>query len=119
MAKGYPDWRPPSAPGAFDLVSVQLAAVGDVTTSPGAGFRQVLYGLIINAVTTAAGTAVIDEVTSANVFVRRLIRADLAAASTILPQYLGVPLGNNNHIRLTALPGTTFNLVAIIRTEAV
>lgn len=119
MAKGYPDWRPPSAPGAFDVTSVQLNAVGDITTSPGAGFRQVLYGFVINAVAAAGGTAVIDEVTAANVFVRRMIRVDVAANSTVLPQYLGVPLGNNNHLRLTALPGTTFNLIALTRTEVV
>lgn len=119
MARGYPDYRPPSAPGAFDVTFVQLAAVGDIVAAPGAGNRLVHYGFVINAVVTANGTAVIDEVTTGNVFVRRLIRVDVLAGQSVLPQYLGVPLGNNNKIRLTAVPGTTFNIVALTRTEVV
>src|SRR6266508_2543039 len=116
MAKGHPDWQPPSAPGAFDVVTVQTAVAGDVTTAPGVGFRQVIYGIMANSDPGGTALVVVSEYTSANVLVRRILLGKLAAGATVVVPYFGLPLAENNKLRTELAPGTTLYLNVNLRT---
>ncbi len=118
MTKGYPDWRPPSAPGTLNLNVTRTNAIADLVPSPGAGFRLVLYTIMIVG-EAAGGLIFVDEVTTANVFVRTLMSGSPSSSLQEDFDYGGVPLGAVNKIRLTAAPANFIDVHITTRTEAV
>ncbi len=107
MAKGHPDWQPVAAGVGREQASVTSAVVPyDLFASPGAGFRRLCFWFHVSQ-DAAAGAIFIDEVTAANVFVRRLWRGNVLLNDTVFVPFDGLPLGADNHARVTAAPGQT------------
>jgi hypothetical protein len=120
MVKGYPDWRPPSAPGTYDLTQINVAAIGDIVASPAAGFRLVLYSILVVTSAAVQTICVAAEVTPANVTVRRVLVGNLLAnTGTLGFSYNGVPFGATNKLRLITAPGGGLEFHVLTRTEAV
>lgn len=119
MVKGYPDWRPPSAPGAFDTAFVSLVAAGDVIASPGAGKRVVLYGILISNRAGAQLQCTLSETTPANAIVRTLYQITLAADDWTSFYYEGVPFAESNKLRRTDANVARAEILATSRVEVV
>lgn len=120
MARGHPDWRPPSESVSVALAFVTLSGTGDIIANPGAGFRLSLYLVLVSSDAAGATTAVIVESTSADVLVRTLARLNLPNPTTAPPvPFFGLPLGENNKLRLGGVPGGTLRITVLYTTEAV
>jgi hypothetical protein len=106
MPSGYPDWRPPGSGGGSRLFVFVTVGVGptDLIAAPGAGFRIVLYDLMVEGGTSGT-QAQAQEFTPANVFVRDIFNVTTNGTNLYGFSYGGVPLAAGNKLRCPAVGG--------------